>query len=390
MNLQDCIDDLATLVAFDTTSHRSNTSLIDWAANRLEALGFRVMVQKAPGEDKANLFASIGPQDQGGLMLSAHSDVVPVAGQQWQSDPFKLHQVDDRLYGRGSADMKGFIACMLQAAPSFASAQLKAPVHLALSYNEETNMGGMKQLAAALREGSHPPRACVIGEPTSMQVVVANKGAAIYRFKVRGFEVHSSLRDQGVSAVEAAAQIIVRSQAIQERMRQDLRHDGFDFPFSSIHVGRIAGGTAHNITAKDCEFMLEIRALPGRAAAPFIAELKQWCEQTLLPSMRSIAAVSDVDIEEITDSPSLDEQGNARLAKAMMPLCACHSPGRVSFGTEGGILQNAGIPTIICGPGQISVAHQADEFVEIKQLKLCLDYLEQLKVQLERDPNCFF
>ncbi|MFY7987038.1 MAG: hypothetical protein ACOVO6_11305, partial [Burkholderiaceae bacterium] len=130
--------------------------------------------------------------------------------------------------------------------------------------------------------------------------------------------------------------------------------------------------------------------LPGRAAAPFIAELKQWCEQTLLPSMRSIAAVSDVDIEEITDSPSLDEQGNARLAKAMMPLCACHSPGRVSFGTEGGILQNAGIPTIICGPGQISVAHQADEFVEIKQLKLCLDYLEQLKVQLERDPSCFF
>lgn len=390
MNLQACIDDLGTLLAFDTTSHRSNRPLIDWVANRLEGQGYRVMVQQAPDEDKANLFASIGPEDQGGLMLSAHSDVVPVAGQNWQSDPFVLREADGRLYGRGSADMKGFIACMLQAAPHFAASALKAPVHLALSYNEETNMGGMKHLAAALAQTAHPPRACVIGEPTSMQVVVANKGAAIYRFKVRGFEVHSSLRDQGVSAVEAAAQIIVRSQMIQDRMRQDLRHDGFDFPYSSIHVGRIAGGTAHNITAKDCEFMLEIRALPGRAAAPFIAELKLWCEQELLPAMRSIASVSDVQIEEITDSPSLDERGNNRLARAMMPLCACHATGRVSFGTEGGILQDAGIPTIICGPGQISVAHQADEFVEISQLKACLHYLGQLRGQLERDPSCFF
>ena len=223
-----------------------------------------------------------------------------------------------------------------------------------------------------------------------MQVVVANKGAAIYRFKVRGFEVHSSLRDHGVSAVEAAAQIIVRSQSMQERMRMDLRHDGFEFPFSSIHVGRIAGGTAHNITAKDCEFMLEIRALPGRAAAPLIGELKQWCEHELLPPMRAIASVSDIQIEEITDSPSLDEQGNRHLAQAMMPLCACHALGRVSFGTEGGILQGAGIPTIICGPGQISVAHQADEYVEISQLGACLDYLEQLCGQLEHDPSGFF
>jgi acetylornithine deacetylase len=390
MNLQNCIDDLASLVAFDTTSHLSNKPLIDWVADRLGTMGFRVMVQQAPGEDKANLFASVGPEEQGGLMLSAHSDVVPVAGQHWHTDPFRLHQADGRLYGRGSADMKGFIACMLQAAPGFAAARLKAPVHLALSYNEETNMGGMKQLAATLRDSGYPPKACVIGEPTSMQVVVANKGAAIYRFKVRGFEVHSSLRDQGVSAVEAAAQIIVRSQQIQERMREDLRHDGFEFPFSSIHVGRIAGGTAHNITAKDCEFMLEIRALPGRAAAPFIGELKQWCDEKLLPSMRAIAEGSDIAIEEITDSPSLDEQGNTRLAKAMMPLCDCHALGRVSFGTEGGILQNVGIPTVICGPGQISVAHQADEYVEVSQLKSCLDYLGQLRVQLEHDPECFF
>lgn len=390
MDLQATLEDLKCLVAFDTTSQLPNRPLIDWVANRLEPLGFEVMVQEAPEPGKANLFATLGPQREGGLMLSGHSDVVPVTGQPWSSDPFALRAHEGRLYGRGSADMKGFIACLLQAAPGFARAKLKAPIHFALSYNEETDMGGMKQLAARLRESSQLPRAAVIGEPTSMQVVVANKGAAIYRFRVRGFEVHSSLRDRGVSAVETAARIIVRSLDIQKRMREDLRHDGFDFPFSSIHVGRIHGGTAHNITAKDCEFLLEIRALPGRAAAPYIAELRAWCEAELLPAMRAIAEASDIAIEEITDSPGLDERGNARLGRAMMPLCACHSPGRVSFGTEGGILQDAGIPTVICGPGQISVAHQANEFVELDQLERCLHFLDRLRHAMETDPACFF
>jgi len=390
MNLQATVEDLRCLVAFDTTSHLPNRPLIDWVAARLDALNFRVSVQEAPEAGKANLFATIGPDREGGLMLSGHSDVVPVLGQAWSSDPFVLREEAGRLYGRGTADMKGFIACLLQAAPVFAQAKLKAPIHLALSYNEETDMGGMKQLAHRLQGTGQAPRAALIGEPTEMQVVVANKGAAIYRFKVRGFEVHSALRDQGVSAVETAARVVVQSLAIQERMRVDARHDGFEFPFSSIHVGRISGGTAHNITAKDCEFLLEIRALPGRAAAPYLAELGDWCKSELLPAMRAIEASSDIRIEEITDSPALDEKDNARLARALMPLCACQRPGRVSFGTEGGILQRAGIPTIICGPGQIRVAHQANEFVEIDQLGKCLDFLDRLGHVMETDPACFF
>jgi len=390
MDLEATIADLRRLVAFDTTSHLPNRPLIDWVANRLDALGFRVVIQEAAEPGKANLFASIGPEDAGGLMLSGHSDVVPVAGQLWSSDPFALREDAGRLYARGSADMKGFIACLLQAAPAYAQTRLRAPIHLALSYNEESDMRGMKQLAAQLRDSGCPPRAAVIGEPTSMQVVVANKGAAIYRFRVRGFEVHSSLRDRGVSAVENAARIVVQSLAMQAGMCEDLRHDGFEFPYSSIHVGRIAGGTAHNITAKDCEFLLEIRALPGRAAAPYIAALRAWCDEELLPGMRAVSPASDITIDEITDSPGLDEHHNTRLARAMMPLCACHGTGRVSFGTEGGILQDAGIPTIICGPGQISVAHQADEYVETAQLDKCLRFLDRLRDPMENDPACFF
>jgi acetylornithine deacetylase len=389
MNLQSTLDILGTLVAFDTTSHRSNRELIDWVANRLDDVGAQTLIQVSPDGDKANLFATLGPPDEAGLMLSGHSDVVPVIGQPWSSDPFKLTQRDGRVYARGSADMKGFIACVLSSLPLMTQARLQAPFHLALSYNEETDMGGMKQLAAHLKQSAVKPFGCIIGEPTSMQVVVANKGAAIYRFRVRGFEVHSSLRDRGVSAVEVAAQIIVQSQGIQKRLRDDLRHDGFEFPFSSIHVGQISGGTAHNITAKDCEFLLEIRALPGRSASTVIQELRQWSQEHLLPGMRAISPACDIQIEEITDTPGLDEEGNRPLSRAMLPLCACHQVGRVSFGTEGGILQQAGVPTIICGPGQIQVAHQADEYVELDQLSQCLEFLQRLTARLEHSVDGF-
>ena len=210
---------LERLVAFDTISSNSNAALIDWAAERLEAVGAKVLVQHAPEPGKANLFATIGPQDVPGLMLSGHSDVVPVAGQNWSSDPFVLTRRDDNLFGRGSADMKGFIACVLDSAPRFAAARLKMPLHVALSYNEETNMHGMRQLAAHFAEAPVKPAACLIGEPTSMQVVVANKGAAGYWIRVRGHSVHSSLRDDGVSAVEVAAEIVSFVNSLQRELR---------------------------------------------------------------------------------------------------------------------------------------------------------------------------
>jgi acetylornithine deacetylase len=382
--LPNTIGTLRRLVGFDTVSSNSNVELIDWVANRLDDLGVTALVQHGAQRGKANLFATIGPQDVPGVMLSGHSDVVPVAGQDWSADPFRLTERDGRLYGRGSADMKGFIACCLEAVPRFAAARLRTPVHLALSYDEETDMGGMRQLAAHLAAAPVRPAACIIGEPTMMQVVVANKGAAIYRCRVRGHSVHSSLRDRGVSAVEVAAEIVAFLNRLQRSLNGAERHDGFEFPHTSVHAGMIHGGTAHNITARDCEIVFEVRALPGVAAADVVARVREHCERVLLPPMRTVSPDCDIAIEEILDAPGLDERGNVHLARAIMPLCDCVRPGRVSFGTEAGILQGAGVPTIVCGPGDIRVAHQPDEFVEAAQLGQCLGFLDRLAGRLER------
>lgn len=376
------IETLRRLVAFDTVSAHPNAALIDWAAERLQACGARTLVQHGDEPGKANLFATIGPDDRPGLMLSGHSDVVPVTGQTWSSDPFALSERDGRLYGRGAADMKGFIACVLEAAPRFARAGLRTPLHIALSYNEETNMHGMRQLAAHLAGAPLRPAACIIGEPTAMQVVVANKGAAGYRVRVRGHSVHSSLRDRGVSAVETAAEIIVFVNALQQRLNAAARHDGFEFPHTSVHVGRIEGGTAHNIIARDCEFLLEIRALPGARATDLLGEIRAHCDAVLLPAMRAISADCAIVFDEIFDTPALDERGNVHLAQAIMPLCGHHSPGRVGFCTEGGILQDIGVTTIVCGPGEIRVAHQPDEYVEVAQLEACGRFLGVLADRL--------
>ncbi len=373
---------LRRLVAFDTVSSRPNEALIDWAAQHLSDHGFRAFVQRGDEPGKANLLATAGPEDVGGLMLSGHSDVVPVEGQAWSSDPFVLVERDARLHARGSADMKGFIACVLEAAPRLAAAARQAPVHIALSYNEETNMHGMRRLAAHLASAAVRPASCIIGEPTSMRVVVANKGAAGFRVRVRGHSVHSALRDRGVSAIENAAEIIVFVNALQRRLEQAARHDGFEFPHTSVHVGRIEGGTAHNITAKDCEFVLEIRALPGVRSTDVLDEVRRYCDSVLLPAMRAIAPESDVAFDEIFDTPALDERGNTHLAQAIVPLCGHSDVGRVSFGTEGGILQEIGVATVVCGPGDIRVAHQPDEYVEVAQLAQCRGFLDALAGRL--------
>lgn len=374
---------LERLVAFDTVSSRSNAELIDWAANRLESAGAQVMVQRSPDGAKANLFATIGPADRGGLMLSGHSDVVPVTGQSWSSDPFKLVQRDGNLYARGSADMKGFIACVLDAAPRFAARPLKTPLHVALSYDEETTMSGMRHLVSHLAQAPVQPAACLIGEPTSMQLVVANKGAACWRVHVRGHSVHSSLRDSGVSAVEVAAGIVTFLMSVQQELRAGARHDGFEFPHTSIHVGQIQGGTAHNITALDCEFVFEVRALPGQRAGEVLQRVREHCD-AVLADMQRISPDCEIRIEPVFDSPALDEQGNTYLARALAPMCAHGGFGRVSFATEAGILQDAGVPTVVCGPGRIAVAHQPDEHVEIEQLEKCMDFLDVLAQRLEQ------
>lgn len=376
------VDLLAQLVGFDTTSSRSNQALIDWVANRLADQGVDAFVQHGDEPGKANLFATIGPADQPGVMLSGHSDVVPVAGESWTSDPFRLTERDGRLYGRGSADMKAYIACCLAMVPHFQRAALDTPVHLALSYNEESDMHGMGLLARHLASAAVKPAAAIIGEPTLMQVVVANKGVAVDRIRVRGKPVHSSFRHRGVSAVEVAAEIIVFINRLQEELVAAARHDGFEFPHTGLHVGRIAGGTAQNIMAAECEFLLEVRTLPGVSARGIFDRVRGHCETVVLPRIRAIAPECDITFETQFDSPGLDERGNRHLAQAVMPLCGCHETRRVSFGTEGGILQGIGVPTVVCGPGDIGVAHQADEHVEPAQLAACNRFLAALTARL--------
>jgi acetylornithine deacetylase len=242
----------------------------------------------------------------------------------------------------------------------------------------------MRQLAAHLASAPVKPAACIIGEPTSMQVVVANKGAAIYKLRVRGHSVHSSLRDQGVSAVEVAAEAVSFLTRLQRELDGQLRHDGFEYPFTSVHAGAIRGGTAHNITAKDCEVLFEVRALPGVNADDVVARVKRYCETELVPPMRAISPDCGITIEEVVNSPGLDDAGNKNLAQAIMPLCGCLAPGCVSFGTEGGILQRVGVPTIVCGPGEIRVAHQPDEYVREEQLARCGEFLDALCARLAR------
>jgi acetylornithine deacetylase len=374
------IETLTTLVGFDTVSYNSNKALIDWAANKIEAAGGEVFVQEGDEAGKANLYATIGPRDTAGLMLSGHSDVVPVTGQNWTSDPFALTDRNGRLLGRGSADMKGFIACIIESIPLFTAHTLKTPIHIALSYNEESNMHGMKLLAKHFANAPIKPLACVIGEPTLMKVVVANKGAAIYRVNVTGFEIHSSLRDQGISAVEMAAEMIVFINQMQQKLKQSASHSGFEFPYSSVHCGKITGGTAHNITAKDCEFIFEIRALPGVKTSTILDPVKAFATK-LSDEMRKVSPQCGITVTEIVDAPSLDERGNVYLAQAIMPFCRDNQVGRVSFGTEAGILQDAGVPTVVCGPGEIRVAHQPDEYVETEQISKCLDFMQALAAQ---------
>lgn len=382
--MQNTIDILARLVAFDTVSSRPNIALVEWVADRLSAAGVDAWVQHGDEPGHANLYATIGPPDVPGVMLSGHSDVVPVEGQQWRTDPFTLTEADGRLYGRGTVDMKGFIACVLAHVPRFQAAGLKQPVHIALSYNEEVDMRGMRLLARHLATAPARPAGCVIGEPTGMQVVVSNKGAAIHRVRIRGHSVHSSLRDSGVSAVEVAGELIAFINRLGQRLRDAERNDAFEFPHTSVHAGMVSGGTAHNITARDCELVFEIRALPGVSAAMLLAEIRAYADDVLLPPMRAIAADCDIVFEELVDSPGLDEGGNRSLARALLPLCGCHAPRRVSFGTEAGILVEAGIPTVVCGPGAIAVAHQPDEYVEIAQLEACSRFLDALAGRLRQ------
>ena len=376
------INRLSRLIAFDTTSRHSNLALIHDCADYLESLGLKPWLSHNADQSKANLFATIAAADgstEGGLILSGHTDVVPTDGQAWQSDPYRADIREGRLYGRGSADMKGFIAAVLAAAPAMVQAGLKRPLHIALSYDEEIGCLGAPVMIAELQKRGLTPEHCIVGEPTSMRMVVAHKGIHTFRCAVHGKAAHSSLTPQGVNAIEYAAKLIVFINELAGRLKA--RHDtdpDYDVPFSTLSVNTIAGGIAGNIVPQLCEFEFDYRNLPHMSPADITAPIEAHIREVLQPQMQAVDAACRIDMRHGETVPAMPEAEAALLHDLITQLVEDSSRLKVAYATEGGQFQQAGIPTVICGPGNIEQAHKADEFVELSQLARCDAFLHKL------------
>jgi acetylornithine deacetylase len=377
------LDIIGRLIGFDTTSRNSNQALIDWIRDYLGGFGIPATLVPQPSGAKANLYATVGPADRPGVMLAGHTDCVPVDGQDWTSDPFQMIERDRRLYGRGSADMKSFIAVALALVPEYLTSPLTKPLHLAFTYDEETGCFGAERLVEALAKLPVRPEMCIIGEPTEMQVVLAHKGKRNIRCRVRGKECHSSLTSKGVNAIEVAAELIAFLNRLgQERRDKGPQDPGFEPPYTTVHTGTIQGGTALNIVPKDCAFEFEFRCLPGDNAQALLTRLEKFAEATLLPAMRSIDPSCRIEFEIDADVPPMATADEAEVVTLAKGLAGSNRTAKVSFCTEGGHYSRIGIPTVICGPGSVEQAHKPDEFITLDQIALCEDFLRRLLARL--------
>lgn len=369
---------IARLVGFDTVSRRSNMALIDWVRDYLAGYGVESRLVPSPDGAKANLFATIGPMTEGGVVLSAHTDVVPVDGQPWDTDPFTLVERDGRLYGRGTADMKSFPAVALALLPEILEAGLKRPLHLALSYDEEVGCIGAPAMIARIAHELPRPSAVIVGEPTSMGVVLAHKGCYVLRTTVTGHEVHSSQIDRGVSAVMTAARLVtlVGDMAAENAAAADPAC-GFDPPFTTLQVGTIEGGTAANITARHCSFVWDIRPLPGDDWTRYRDRFEAECER-LRAAMRRISPDCDIRTEQLAGVPGLAPEPDGPAAQLCHALTGRNDTGMVSFAAEAGQFQEAGLSTVLCGPGSIDQAHQPNEYIDVTQVTACEGFLRDL------------
>lgn len=370
---------LEHLVAFDTTSRESNLALIDFCWRYLSGLGVTCELMHNAERSKANLYARLGPAGSGGVMLSGHSDVVPVDGQTWTVPPFALTERDGKLYGRGTADMKGFLACMLAAVPHFLAQPLRQPLHLAISYDEEVGCLGVRSLVKALAQRSDRPAICLIGEPTELRPVLGHKGKLAMRCDVQGAACHSAYAPQGVNAVEYAAKLIQRLTVIGERLAAPERQDArFDPPFTTVQTGVIHGGRALNIVPDACSFDFEVRTLPQEDAQQVADELVTYAQQTLEPQMRAVQPASAIRFSPLSAYPGLDTAAHSAAAQLIARLSGSDSFGTVAFGTEGGLFAAAGIPCVVCGPGSMEQGHKPDEFITLAQLDACDSLLRRL------------
>jgi acetylornithine deacetylase len=374
---------LEKLAAFPTVSRDSNLDLIDYVASELKALGISSTLVHNEDQRKANLWATIGPEGPGGIALSGHTDVVPVEGQAWSSDPFTLTKRDGKLYARGSADMKGFIAACLAMAHQAVKRRLAMPLHLAFSYDEEIGCIGVRRLLDLLKSQRVKPRLCIVGEPTLMQVVTAHKGKLGFRVTAHGLEAHSSLAPIGANAIYMAADLIAEIRRIQQEIAEHGVRDGdYEVAYTTLHVGRMSGGDVMNIVPNRATFDFEIRYLPQDDQQRIVDEIKR-AAVNVAAKFQPVFAEARFDFAALQSYPALDTPVDSEAVNFVRALTGGNSTGKITFGTEGGLFQEAlGIPAVVCGPGNIAVAHKPDEYVSEEQLAQCDQMLARLLDQV--------
>lgn len=368
------LDMVKTLVGFDTTSRQSNLSLIAFAQEHLEEAGARCRLTYNATKTKANLFASFGPEEGGGYVLSGHTDVVPVDGQEWSSDPFKPEIRENKLYGRGTADMKGFVGVALSLANGIGKTDLKRPIHFALSYDEEVGCAGIGALLDDLAGARIEPALAIVGEPTLMRVVGAHKAGAVLRTRCCGREGHSSKPDLGANAVMMAGEFVAYLRTLGEELKSDC-DPRFDPPYTTLQANMISGGTAVNVLARETVVTWEYRALPDHDAQALVARIAAHVENEILPKYRTSVPGARFETEIHASYPGLTLHAESPAVALAREISGANDVEAVSYGTEAGLYRNAGIPAVICGPGSIDQAHKADEFVALSELDACEKFL---------------
>ena len=376
---------IETLISFDTTSRDSNLALIHYVRDYLDGWGVESTLIHNNEGNKANLYATLGPRVDGGVVLSGHTDVVPIDGQDWDTDPWTVSEKDGRLYGRGTCDMKSFSAIGLAKVPMFLEAGLKVPIHFALSYDEEVGCLGVHSMIEHLSALPTRPRAVIVGEPTDMSVVNAHKGCVTINTKVTGLEAHSSAIQLGVNSIYYGAELVTFIQGLAEEMANGPdRNERFNPPYTSVHIGTIRGGTARNIIPKETEILWEFRPLPEFNHDHIVERFREFSETQVLPKMRERYPEANIVTEVTNRLIPLVPADESPAETLVMALVGTNETGAVSYGTEAGAFQRAEIPTVVCGPGNIEQAHKPNEFIELSQVEACIGFMDKLADRLSR------
>lgn len=375
---------LGDLIAFPSVSSESNLALIQHISAYLEEAGAEVRVYSDASGAKANLFATLGPARDGGIVLSGHSDVVPVTGQDWSTDPFAMTEQEGRLFGRGTCDMKGFIAASLAMVPDFAAAELQRPVHFAFTHDEETGCLGARSLVQELKKLPFKPALAIIGEPTEMRVIEGHKGCCEYSVEFTGLEGHGSMPHLGVNAVEYAVRYVAKLMDLREELQRRVPPNSrYEPPWTTIQVGRLAGGVIHNIIPNQCSLDWEMRPVQDSDFDYVKREITRYVDEELRPEMKKVHEAADIATQIIGEVDGLDPMEESAAVRLVSELTGANGTDLVAFGTEAGLFQDLGISTVVCGPGSIEQAHKPDEYVSLDQLGQSLKMLEGLIPKLE-------